>query len=610
MEELFGKTASVPNAWLVYVLIAAAALIVVFLLWIILTDRKRKEKRWRQMDESALEQYLIRGANMSRDELAFRIGKRPDPKRDPKAYRQYLRKLQEFADNETRYEYSSCYGPRPDPDLNPKAYSQYLQRKYGGHPQDSRYAEEPEMPFSEPSFSAHSKPGPAVSKPVYPAAPKAARESGPCPAPRPSAELMQQDTGSFAPIRDDSGAPDVSSCMTPDAGAGSREQIARAEQEWEQSVRTDRIRFSALTNRTAEKGNWLLIDLYAYEDAFRHLVDEAIAQAEEPMQEKQSGYRQVQEGQRISVNLRSPDIGFDELQEMPWAGGFLDFSFAAEIPQDYAKEKILFIASVSLDGIPVTKLNFIAAVKGEKAPAEIERKDIRSAFVSYASTDREAVTLLIMGMKKVNPKMDLFFDVENISTGSYWEDVLKKEILDRDILFLCWSRNARTSEWVDREWRYAYEQKGIDAVEPLPLEPPENCPPPAELQRKHFNNILLYVAESKKQEKEKSWVLQDIMTGKLWPLNGSPLWIGRGADCDVTVTEDRTVSRMHCALVREGNRVVLSCKGVNGLLLFRDRELRRVGNGETVSMEQSYYMRVGEKVLFRICTDPEKGQPA
>ena len=540
MEKFLEEAGSGPKAWL-YAVIAAAAVAVIWLLWWALGDRKRKEKRWTRMDEDELEKFLLDAVSEEREELAIRIGERPNPNRNPEAYRQYLRKLQDYVDGVRGYGYSMLYGPRPDPDRDPKAYRDYLRGKYVRTPQGSRQ-EEDDFEFS---------------------------------------------------------------CAMPSAPADHKEQIRRTEKEWEESARTDRIRFSALTNRTAEKGNWLLIDLYAYEDACRHLVDEALARAEEPQQEKQSGYQQVREGQKISVNLRSPDIGFDEQQEMPWAGGFLDFSFAAEIPEDYAKKQILFTASVSLDGIPVTKLNFIAAVKGEKAQAEIERKDIRSAFVSYASMDREAVTMLIMGMKKVNPKMDLFFDVENISTGSYWEDVLKKEILDRDILFLCWSRNASASEWVDREWRYAYEQKGIDAVEPLPLEPPENCPPPEELQQKHFNNILLYVTGSRKQQAEDGWMLTDMLTGKSWLLDGRQLTAGRGEDCDIRVTGDQTVSRVHCCLSREGNRVVLECKGTNGLLLFRDQELCRVRAGETVTLEQPYYLRLGKADLFRVCMGKE-----
>ena len=421
-----------------------------------------------------------------------------------------------------------------------------------------------------------------------------------------------QNTGSFRPISPEKrpaiAAREDMNYSFSSAGPGGNMSVSAAAKQ-ENNARTDRIRFSALTGRAADRGDYLLIDLYAYEDACRHLVDEAMKNAGEEMQEKQSGYQNVREGQRISVTLVSRDIGYEDMSEMEWAGGFLDFSFAAEIPEDCAKSRILFTASVSMDGIPVTKLFFTVDVRGEKAPAEIERHDIRSAFISYASSDRETVTMLIMGMKRVNPEMDLFFDVENISSGSYWETVLKKEILDRDVLFLCWSRNASASEWVEKEWRYAYEQKGIDAIEPLPLEPPENCPPPPELQQKHFNNILLYVTARRTAEQHREDEvphIKDMMTGTDYPLNNGDLLIGRGEDCRVVVRGDVTVSRNHCSVRCEGNEIILRCMGRNGVLLFRDQELHMAGPNETFRLNRSCYLRVGRNALFRISAGRDK----
>lgn len=70
------------------------------------------------------------------------------------------------------------------------------------------------------------------------------------------------------------------------------------------------------------------------------------------------------------------------------------------------------------------------------------------------------------------------------------------EIDKRDILFLCWSKYARDSKWVDAEWRYAFKNKGPDSIEPVPIDPPGSCPPPDELSRKHFNDKLLYIINS------------------------------------------------------------------------------------------------------------------
>ena len=84
--------------------------------------------------------------------------------------------------------------------------------------------------------------------------------------------------------------------------------------------------------------------------------------------------------------------------------------------------------------------------------------------------------------------MDIFFDVESLRSGDDWNKKIRREIDKRDILFLCWSKYARDSEWVDYEWRYALKIKGVESIEV-----PESCPPPDELDGKHFSDKLLYI---------------------------------------------------------------------------------------------------------------------
>lgn len=47
------------------------------------------------------------------------------------------------------------------------------------------------------------------------------------------------------------------------------------------------------------------------------------------------------------------------------------------------------------------------------------------------------------------------------------------------------------SEWVAQEWRYALATKGMEFVDPVPLETPDVAPPPPELAAKHFYDPLL-----------------------------------------------------------------------------------------------------------------------
>ena len=46
---------------------------------------------------------------------------------------------------------------------------------------------------------------------------------------------------------------------------------------------------------------------------------------------------------------------------------------------------------------------------------------------------------------------------------------------------------------IEREWKYFLGKKGIDCIEPLPIDPPDICPPPYELRNKYFNDRMLYL---------------------------------------------------------------------------------------------------------------------
>lgn len=232
-----------------------------------------------------------------------------------------------------------------------------------------------------------------------------------------------------------------------------------------------------------------------YQEQFRHVVEEALAQAQTELQEKSSGFQQVRENARVKIVLTSPDVAIeDDTNVQTWTGGYLSFDFAIFLPADYAKKQILLKATVYFDDVPATKLMLTVKVQAQAQPElEVKRQDILSAFVSYASQDRIRVASLIQGMSKARPDLDIFFDVSSLTSGQKWEQQLYTEIDSRDILFLCWSQNARSSPWVEREWRYALRTKGVDAIEPIPLEQPDQCPPPEELSAKHFNDTLLYI---------------------------------------------------------------------------------------------------------------------
>lgn len=70
-----------------------------------------------------------------------------------------------------------------------------------------------------------------------------------------------------------------------------------------------------------------------------------------------------------------------------------------------------------------------------------------------------------------------------------------KHISEADVFYLFWCRHAKQSEWVSKEWHLALHSKGLDFIDPVPLESPTDAPPPPELAEKHFSDpVLAFIA--------------------------------------------------------------------------------------------------------------------
>ena len=240
----------------------------------------------------------------------------------------------------------------------------------------------------------------------------------------------------------------------------------------------DSVQFSAVSDRQFAPGCYVPVNIVMYEDAFRKVVDDLVEAKGGKAQESKSGYQEVERNAHVRVALSSPDIPLAvDGEEGVWKGKYLEFSFAVKIPKDYAEPQLLLTASVYINDLIATRLKLILS---REKPLQVSREDVTSAFVSYASQDRGRVAAIIQGMRKARPDLDIFFDIENLRSGQAWEAALWEEM--------------------EKEWRYALEHKGEAGVEPIPIDSPDTCPPPPELQKKHFNDKMLYIIKANMSE--------------------------------------------------------------------------------------------------------------
>jgi molecular chaperone DnaK len=260
---------------------------------------------------------------------------------------------------------------------------------------------------------------------------------------------------------------------------------------------TDRVHFSVTGPPRAAPGTSFVIDIWAHLDVQRAEVESRARQAARGREIfiREKGPVQIARGTVLTVHLRIHDLEVEDPEDtILWEGAVGNASFPVRVPADARAGDKSATATFHASGLQVAKLHFTLAVGQAALAAEtlpFTQKRHRTAFASYAGEDRDEVLAIIQGLQKGMPDLDIFLDVARLRSGQRWQEQLWSEIAARDVFYLFWSAAASRSEWVEREWRCAYERRGLDFIDPVPLAPPEIVRPPRELAELHFNDWVL-----------------------------------------------------------------------------------------------------------------------
>jgi hypothetical protein len=90
---------------------------------------------------------------------------------------------------------------------------------------------------------------------------------------------------------------------------------------------------------------------------------------------------------------------------------------------------------------------------GEDTPSPLTASSPKRYFASYSSADRAFVQPVVRLLRTTSTLV--FLDVDSIDPGERWADRLEQAIAEATTFVLFWSRHARKSPIVEREWRAA-----------------------------------------------------------------------------------------------------------------------------------------------------------
>ncbi|PQB04395.1 toll/interleukin-1 receptor domain-containing protein [Aureitalea marina] len=107
----------------------------------------------------------------------------------------------------------------------------------------------------------------------------------------------------------------------------------------------------------------------------------------------------------------------------------------------------------------------------------------KKVFISYSRDDQETVIRVVEALR--NKGLDVWFDAQ-INTGTDWDEVLEKQIIEADNMVMFLSKTSVASDYVKNELFFAQQNGTI--VNPVLI---ESCQLPLAMARMHYIDLTL-----------------------------------------------------------------------------------------------------------------------
>jgi hypothetical protein len=208
----------------------------------------------------------------------------------------------------------------------------------------------------------------------------------------------------------------------------------------------------------------------------------------------------VARGTLLNIRLRARHVRCAVPERsLEWHGRPAILDFEIEVPGDAPVVSLTLRFDVGVAGVVIdTRSIVVQLVPGQPATsvmADVTTPVPRTAFASYAKADRARVLDRVAALRSA-AGIDVFTDCLSLLPGEDWKPRLEREISTRDRFLLFWSSHAAASEWVRWEYRAALRLRGMDVIQPQPLEALERSPVPPELAQLHFDDMITRIADS------------------------------------------------------------------------------------------------------------------
>jgi len=168
----------------------------------------------------------------------------------------------------------------------------------------------------------------------------------------------------------------------------------------------------------------------------------------------------LKKGDRVDVwlNIYGETPLMSDKKSVVWQGSITKCSFDYFVPKDIDVYELSCVVLLSVNGVPVGEMQFITQIvdSPRQLNTEIIARKYNKVFISYSHRDEAKVKFLHEGLELGS--VPHFFDRKYLKAGDVFPQVIKDYINSADLFVLCWSENASTSEYVQKERLQALER--------------------------------------------------------------------------------------------------------------------------------------------------------
>lgn len=246
------------------------------------------------------------------------------------------------------------------------------------------------------------------------------------------------------------------------------------------------------------RGDSVIIQVYVYTQNDEEKVSEIAAEIDNNATRR--NYiplsSMIKRGDKIRLAFRcySRSIELEETSsEGIWTNDLFKHEFVVYVPEDYNRSNFICSVNLFINDIPVGDMKFkinVVDYEPRKLWAEIKSNRYKKSFISYSHADAEKIRFLAEGFKIQG--IDYFFDEHSLRTGDNYPKEIDDYISSCDVFVLCWSENAKASDWVRREYNMALQRydKESDKLKIYPISIVPKADLPSTLQKIfHFGKI-------------------------------------------------------------------------------------------------------------------------